>query len=73
MKQVDEVYSRDGSICLRICLLDDGTHILQRFEKRFDEEEATSYLLRSKPDPVGRYVDASTALSEARRLCEQNR
>ncbi len=70
MRHVEEVFADDGAFCLRVYPLSDGTYAIQRFEKRFDEEEAVSYMVRSKPDPVGRYANAEMALDEARRLCE---
>lgn len=70
MRQVDEVYSSDGNVSLRICHLADDTYMLQRFEKRYDEEEAVSFWIHSLPDPVGRYSNAEIALAEARRIID---
>ena len=64
----NDFLSKDGLIIIKIVEREDGFYSLQRFEKKYDDEEGCEYTVRIFPDPVGVFGDISSATKEANRL-----
>ena len=68
MKKIKRIVSGNGKTFVDIVEHQDGSYSLQCFVWKFDAEESKEYLIRSLPDPTGRFADLASAVCEAKRL-----
>ncbi len=68
MTKIDSVLSADGAEIIDIIESQPGVYRLHRYEKKYDPEEQSKYIIRVLPDPDGLFGDLASATAEANRL-----
>ena len=68
VEKKERIFSSSGEQIIEVVRDSDGSYILQKFVRKYDEEEGKFYEVRELPNPTGRYGDFSSAVKEAKRL-----
>jgi len=68
MEKLRRISSKSGKRFIDVVKAEDGSYLLQKYVEKYDPEEERTYKVRELPDPVSRFGDVSSAVSEAKRL-----